>query len=540
MADASLMARRLGPASVFLPDQAFWRIKSLLIERTGHFFYADKDTLLWERLRQRLQQTGSRDCAEYLRRLADRETGDAEWTALEAQITIGETFFFRYQEQFAALQETILPAIIAQNQESRRIRIWSAGCATGAEPYSVAILLRRLLGEAIGTWRISITGTDLNERFLAAAREARYGTWALRALRKEEIERDFTPAPDGRSWVLRPLHRSMVRFHRQNLLSLLFDRAPLELTEFDLILCRNVLIYFHPEIVEPLVRALAARLVPDGWLLLGHAESNTTFDQFLAPINLPGAIAYRPRTAADRPPSSLSWSLTPSPAWPPTIPESMAAPSSLPWPVAPPPGSTPAIPGPVATPPSLPWPVAPSPGSIPTIPEPVATPSSLPEPTRRVGTTPMPALSPDKAPVPTEPPDADDALGQVRGRANLGDLAGAEQLCQGALAATPTSPELHFYQGLLAEARGAHDAAEAGFRRAIYLYNDFAMAHYHLGLLLIDRGRKAAGRRFIANAARICAALPEAAPLTEGDDMTAGALRDVARACLGGLPSEPD
>ncbi|MFC7612206.1 CheR family methyltransferase [Teichococcus aestuarii] len=186
--------------------------------------------------------------------------GEAEWAALEAEITIGETFFFRYAEQFAALGETILPALLERARPRSRLRIWSAGCASGAEPYSVAILLRRLLGEALPDWRLSILGTDLNEAVLETARQARFSRWALRTLSPEELQRDFIPAADGRHWLLRPQHRAMVRFEKHNLLSLLDGTSPLQFTDYDLILCRNVLIYFHPEVVLRIVRALSERL----------------------------------------------------------------------------------------------------------------------------------------------------------------------------------------------------------------------------------------------------------------------------------------
>ncbi len=94
--------------------------------------------------------------------LALLDRSESEWAALEAENTIGETFFFRYAEQFAALRETILPERIAARADERRLRIWSAGCSTGAETYSLAILLRELLGERLPDWRIGLTGTDIN------------------------------------------------------------------------------------------------------------------------------------------------------------------------------------------------------------------------------------------------------------------------------------------------------------------------------------------------------------------------------------------
>lgn len=136
-----------------LPDAGFPALKARIIARTGHAYYHDKDDLLWERVLRRIAATTVADSNAYLQRLEDIGRGEAEWEALEAEITIGETFFFRYVEQFDALSSRILPDLIARNRDRRRIRIWSAGCASGAEPYSVAIVLRNLLGDAWDDWQ---------------------------------------------------------------------------------------------------------------------------------------------------------------------------------------------------------------------------------------------------------------------------------------------------------------------------------------------------------------------------------------------------
>jgi chemotaxis protein methyltransferase CheR len=470
-----LMARPQARPS-FLPDAEFLRLKALLIRRTGHFYYEDKDDLLWERVRRRLRALNLSATAAYLDLLQDLARGEAEWAALEAEITIGETFFFRYAEQFVALRQTILPEILARNAGSRRLRIWSAGCANGSEPYSLAILLRQMLGEAIADWRITLLGTDLNEASLESARLGTFSPWALRSMPPEERARDFMPVPGGRGWQLRPQHRAMVRFQRQNLLDLLKPDAALEMNEFDLVLCRNVLIYFHPDVVLQLVHAMAERLVPGGWLLLGHAEPSPAYAQFLEPVSLPGTAAWR-RGGEDLPP----------------LPE-MPAPESVPPPPAP----------------AMPW-------VPPVLPE-----APLPRPAPSQPTPAMPAIALPAA-------SAGEALHRARARADLGDLEGASLACRQGLEAEPTHPALHYYEALIARARGESPAAERAFRRAIALRDDFAMAHYQLGLLLLGEGRLIPGRKAIAVAARIAQALPDDAPLPEGDGMTAGELRATAR-----------
>jgi chemotaxis protein methyltransferase CheR len=459
-----------------LVDAGFPELKGRIIERTGHFYYQDKDDLLWERIRKRLRATALPDSIQYLNLLDDPISGPAEWGKLETEITIGETFFFRYAEQFEALRDTILPEIIERKGATRRLRIWSAGCSTGAEPYSLSILVKGVLGESLGTWRVSIVGTDINDSFLNLARQARFGKWALRSMPAEERERYFL-ASGKDQWLVRPEFRSLVRFEKHNLLSLLDGTSPLELTDFDLILCRNVLIYFHQDTVIRIVGALHKRLAEEGWILLGHAEPNSTFSAMMQTLNLPGTVAYRSGSGPETP--SISSFERPNP-----YPRDFA--------------------------------------SLPSAPKPV-------EPTKRQVLL-RPAKAPFKAPVPRAIPQAPDALlDQVKVQANSGDFDAADALCRKALADQPLSAVLHFYHGLILQALKRPDDAENSFLKSIYLDKSFAMAHYHLGLMLLAEGRSGAGRRALTNAARIAAAMPDDRPLDEADGLTAMDLRNLVR-----------
>ena len=201
---------------------------------------------------------------------------EAEWRQLENLITIGETYFFRYADHFQALRETILPNLIAKRAAGKHLRVWSIGCSTGAEPYSVAILIRELLGDQFLSWRVAITGGDISEAALNAARAARYGAWALRTLSDADKARYFERI-DPRTWALKRDYK-FVRFERQNILDLLSPAPPLAWTGYDLILCRNVLIYFSPDKAVALTKSLKQRLNEEGSLLLGHAEATLDLD----------------------------------------------------------------------------------------------------------------------------------------------------------------------------------------------------------------------------------------------------------------------
>ena len=223
---AAWCPRRAGPEASE-PGQAaacFARLKQAIIARTGHHYYADKDALLRDRLDRRLAATGCLAFPTTSRCSASPSPVPAEWQELEAEVTIGETFFFRHAEQFDALRDVILPGIIAHNAATRSLRIWSAGCAVGAEPYSVAILLERLLGDALRHWTIDIVGSDISQRALAQARDGRFSNWALRGMPEDRKAADFVPCEDRRHWRIIDRHRRRVRFRQHNLLSLLEAR----------------------------------------------------------------------------------------------------------------------------------------------------------------------------------------------------------------------------------------------------------------------------------------------------------------------------
>ncbi|WP_182179059.1 CheR family methyltransferase [Methylobacterium radiotolerans] len=511
------MARPGNPRPDLGVDPAYPPLKARIIARTGHHYYIDKDELLIERLHRRFRAAAVADCAAYAALLSSGAEGEAEWARLEAEITVGETFFFRYAEQFNALRATILPALIAARASERVLRIWSAGCSTGAEPYSLAILVHELLGDARSDWRVSILGTDISVEALATARAAEYGRWALRTMPPEDRLRYFTrlPAAPGirreGGYALRPEYRGSVRFERGNLLNLV-EPGPPQGEPFDLILCRNVLIYFDARTVAAVVRGLGRRLRPEGWLLLGHAEPSPAFASFLDAVSLPGTVAYRPR--ADAPPVALPGTPVPDPA-----------------------PSTGQVPGPPAR--------DPGPGASAGASSGVSG-AGLPD--AAVVPAPDPVAAPGTAPVPDTPGTRDRGavldeacdLDRIRALADSGETGAAWRALRAALDRDPTDTALRFYEGLLARTLGRDAEAERALRAALYLDRSFVMAHYHLGLLLIALQRPSEAVRALDNAVALSQALGPDTALPEGDGASAGeiaASAAAARAALGGVGS---
>jgi chemotaxis protein methyltransferase CheR len=271
-------------------DPAYARLKHLVIEHTGLAYYADKDDDFAARISHRLSARGVRDCASYLRLLDKSKPDTQEMDALIAELTIGETYFFRQPEHFDALRGSILPEMLERNRLTRRLKIWSAGCANGAEAYSIALLIHEALQEQEATWNVHILGTDINRFYLERAEAGRFNQWAFRDEAEHLKSRYFRR--DGKEWVIGQEPRKWISFRYHNLVS---DPVPPagETPDFDLIFCRNVMIYFS----QNLIRATAARLYESlawgGWLVVGHAEPNAENFRLFEGVMTDGVTLYR-------------------------------------------------------------------------------------------------------------------------------------------------------------------------------------------------------------------------------------------------------
>ncbi|HVZ16831.1 MAG TPA: CheR family methyltransferase, partial [Terriglobales bacterium] len=177
------------------------------------------------------------------------------------------------------------------NFRTRRLRIWCAGCADGAEPYSLSILLRRELAHLLFGWEVSILGTDINRQSLAIAREGRFEAWSLRATPEHLKQACFVK--HDKHWTITPEYKAGISFQFHNLAEHSFPTHAGDPSPFDLIICRNVMIYFGPHLMDRIVRQFHACLAPGAWLLVGPSEPNmTSFTSFHA-VNAPGVTLYQ-------------------------------------------------------------------------------------------------------------------------------------------------------------------------------------------------------------------------------------------------------
>ena len=319
------MRAELGTGAMVARDPGYAPLKERLIATSGLAYYRDRDRDLADLISGRLAELKLGDCQAYLDFLAD-SAGSAELDRLIAQLTIGETYFFRDSRQFDALRDIVLPEILHRQRASKRLRIWSAGCATGAEPYSLAILLATQMASQVEGWQIRILATDINKHFLSEAVRGIFPEWALRSTSSEVRDRCFNP--EGKGWKIHPAYQQWIHFAHFNLVENEFPSALDEIGAFDLILCRNVMIYFAPATTRRLIQQFHASLSPHGWFLVGSAEPNLeSFNDFQV-VNAAGTTLYQ-KTAA-KAAARENGGGPPPPTWAPAPEASQATPLAIP------------------------------------------------------------------------------------------------------------------------------------------------------------------------------------------------------------------
>jgi chemotaxis protein methyltransferase CheR len=392
------------------------------------------------------------------------------------ELTIKETYFFRDRPTVDTLRKELLPALIERCSRNKELRVWSAGCSTGEELYTLSILLQELL-DVPQTWNLHLVGTDLDTGALARARAATYKNWSMRALDTEERSRYFTVDASSGLYSLREHYKRQVTFHTHNLLD--GSGALPSPGRFDLILCRNVTIYLGAEGQRAVSSLFETALAPHGLWVSGSSDP------------VPGA-GFRTRIypgvlVHSKPDNS---SLRDEPAMPVAAARALAAPAS------PAPSRT-SDPVSLALPPSE------------VLPRPVSRREPLTAPSRR-STTDTPAQS---AVAPTAPsdgsvPSATVELAAATACADQGAFEEALTRAAHLMAAHPLWARPHLLAAQVTQSLGQHEEAVAHLRRALYLEPDSAETHLRLGLLLVRKGEREQAIKALRSAMLFARLLP--------------------------------
>lgn len=465
-----------------ISDDRWARLSEIVAETTGLHFPPERREDLQRGVTASVRELGFEDAAACAAWLVSTVLTPAQVRVLASHLTVGETYFFRERNAYDAFVDGMLPDIVrARRGRSQRLRIWSAGCCTGEEPYSLAMALHQALPDP-SDWEIKILGTDINPRFLEKAAAGVYGDWSFRGESSGIRERFFRRTADGRYAVVPEIKR-LVTFAPLNLMEDVYPSPATDTQAMDMIFCRNVLMYFAAASTKKVIRKMHDALIPGGWLTVSPSEaSHALFPQFVQ-VNRPGVILYRKgvtdaaseapipsRVALDRAAHNV----------PPSIPSFDRGADAFP---------AAALTG---------------------------APRGVGKYAETAGVSPEPFDEHASA--------ARSCAAQARMHADLGELEQALAWCDRWTAADKLNPGSHYLRAVILFERGRHDDARASLQRSLFLRPEFVLAHYTLGQLAWRSGGADEAHRHFINALRLLDGCAVEDVIPESDGLTAGRL----------------
>ena len=266
----------------------FTRMAKIIYDRSGIHFPDTKKYIIESRLSLRVAELEMEDFDQYISYLTMGPYQTEEFQEMFNRITINETSFFRNDAQLDVFESKILPDLLEARASKKRLRIWSAACSTGEEPFTIAMLLHRTLGVRLSDWRIEILGTDISEKALKVAQGGKYNSYAVRTTPSLMKDRYFKE--DGRDFLLNDTIRSMVNFEKHNLKDRMAARRH---GTWDVIFCRNVLIYFDDEMKRDVISMFDKQLDNDGTLFIGHSERIKALTDTFEQLPIPQGFCYQ-------------------------------------------------------------------------------------------------------------------------------------------------------------------------------------------------------------------------------------------------------
>ncbi|MDR2605149.1 MAG: protein-glutamate O-methyltransferase CheR [Desulfovibrio sp.] len=273
-----------------ISNDEFVQLRDFIYAQSGIFIAEARKYLVENRLNNRIKALNLKSFGEYYYYLRFDPNRREELTKLFEVITTNETSFWRNPPQLQIFQDKVLTGELDKLRRAgqKKLRIWSAGCSTGEEPYTLAIILHEVLKSEISTWDIRITANDLSEAVLAAARKGVYSTYALRTTPRDIVTRYFIE--EGGNYRIDPRMKRLIAFGPINL----SDKMMLKRVErSNIIFCRNVIIYFDEEMKRQVIESFYDNLLPGGCMLIGHSESLHNISRAFKPEYHAGTIVYR-------------------------------------------------------------------------------------------------------------------------------------------------------------------------------------------------------------------------------------------------------
>ncbi|MHB1567279.1 MAG: CheR family methyltransferase [Acidiferrobacter sp.] len=487
-----------------IPEALLTQFSAFVAERLGLHFPRPRWHDLARGAGSCARSVGRQDARTYIEWLISHPVATSELEQLASHLTIGETYFFREEPSFAALKAHVLPELILRRQGDKRLRIWSAGCCTGEEPYSLAILLGQMIPN-LDDWNLMLRATDINSEFLAKAARGQYGEWSFRKTPPWIKEHYFSRSAPGRVTIDTSVRRR-VTFSYLNLAEDVYPSLLNGTNAIDIIFCRNVLMYFSPEQTQKVIGKLCRCLADDGWLVVSPSEASQRLFAGLTTVNYPGAIFFRKSAQG----LGLAGTAAASGVTSPTV-DAFSPPAAV-------------------------------------------TRSPLPRRTTARHASrahksvfhdllceadrlcdqghyheAIAALQTAQA---QSPANAMIMTRLAKVLANRGRLAEAIAWCEQAIAADTLDPAVHYLFAIILQEQGQDVDAAAAFRRALYLDPDFVLAHFALGNWARRQGQYQESRRHFAHALAVLANYGGDDCPPESEGMTAGRLTEIIQAVI--------
>jgi chemotaxis protein methyltransferase CheR len=425
------------------------------------------------------------DLDHYLQQLFSPALTPGQLEVLAAYLTVSETYFCREKQSLEVFETHVIPELI-RTRAGKTISIWSAGCATGEEPYSIAIILSRLMA-GLKEWQVDVLATDLNFRSLQKASAGIYGEWSFRETPPSVRNAYFETSGKDR-WAVSPAIKKMVRFSQLNLVDDSFPLPSHSSTGFDVIFCRNVLMYLTPQAMRKVIEQLYRSLANEGWLIVSPAEmSHRHFSQFAA-VDLGGVTLYRKSALrADNPFAAQLPELQPETFVYDTSTERLLD-------------------------------------------------AAHADDTETQVACDRQATASRELHHGEDGENGNDAqaiLLLARSRANQGKLAAALLLCDQAIAADKMAAPAYYLRGAILQEQGAVSEALLAFRRTVYAEPEFVLGHFALGHLALRQGRLRESEKYFENALLLLARYEPEDAVPESEGLSAGALRQMIVSQLG-------
>ncbi len=487
------------------------QFQALVLNRTGMLMGRQRQNALERGVTGLALKVAGGDPDRYYQMLEAAETDSPLWDDLIQELTIGETYFFRDKSQIESLRQHILPQIVSNHRHDRRIRIWSAGCASGEEPYTLAMLLSELVVDP-DQWDITILATDIDKAVLEKARRASYRDWSFR--QTDEIYKSRYFRKQGDVYHLVPWIQKQVHFFYLNLNETVYPSLATNTNALDLILCRNVAIYYSESVIRQVTERFHRCLVSGGWLMVGASETSIPAFHQYAVCNFPGATVFQKHDPCVSPTIGFDDHFMERSLYFERVEDCPE--SNMPI-----------------------W-------------EDNVGMETVPAPWDDTGFSEVPCEAPVKNPddvesfelglrlmhekrydaaievfqscIASNPGDVPSLNQLARIHANIGKMDIAVSFCEQAIKVDPLNAEIHYTLALVHQEAGDPVSAVAQLKKTLFIDNRFTLAHFSMALICQQRGQKEKAQRHRQQAMDLASQVDPETVLVGSDDLTARTL----------------